>query len=105
MINGASGQCSFGGSQKESLHGLRILSYGDNVGVCLQYKSQDDILGDLIDADPAALANRPADISLPDHRANLMQNLKEKLASEERLEDIKERIGILLYKDGIPLEI
>ena len=83
---------------------LRMASYGDNVGVCLQYKSEDDILGDLVDADTETLSRKPADQTLVDYRAHLMQTLKDTMLSEGRQEELKERIAIVLYKDGLPLE-
>ena len=83
---------------------LKMASYGDNVGVCLQYKSEDDILGDLVDADTEALSRKPADQTAADYRANLMQSLKDTMLEEGRGEELKERLAIVLYKDGLPLE-
>jgi hypothetical protein len=103
LVDGGSGECHFGGIRVEASP-LKMTSYGDNVGVCLQYKSEDDILGGLVDADTEALSRRPVEQTPADYRAHLMQRLKDTLLAEGRQEELKERIAIVLYKDGLPLE-
>jgi hypothetical protein len=72
-----------------------MLQFGDNVGLCLQFQSADDIAGALVDID---LAQKPLSGRGID-KGTLIINKKKQL--ENRGEILGDQVRVLLYQDGV----
>ena len=48
-MNGGDGTYYFGSIQNKVNSGLKMIEFGDNVGICMHYQTADDIAGEIAD--------------------------------------------------------
>lgn len=74
---------------------LKMLHFGDNAGICLQFQSADDIAGALVDID---LISKPLS-GRGIEKATLIINKKNQLAAKGEV--LADQVRVLLYQDGV----